>query len=79
MDEAKYEQHQRVYQIARTTAVLTGAITAFITFCAFQIAGFEIQETAAWMFALSLMTASAVFVVMHIVTTNSLKRTQPSA
>lgn len=74
MDDAEYQRNKRVYQIARSIAVLTAAITAFITFCAFMIAGFEIQETAAWMFALSLMSGSALFVVMHIVTTNAFKR-----
>ncbi|MDN5808282.1 MAG: hypothetical protein L0I80_04530 [Brevibacterium sp.] len=54
------------------------AITAFITWSAFVIAGFEVQDTAAWMFALSLMSASAVFVVMRIVTTTGLKRKQPT-
>ncbi|TSI16674.1 hypothetical protein [Brevibacterium aurantiacum] len=76
MDDRVYEKNQRVFQTARTAAVLTGAITAFITFAAFMIAGFGIQETAAWMFALSLMSASALFIVMHIVTTNELKKTQ---
>lgn len=79
MDDVNYENIKRVYQIARSTAVLTGAITAFISFCAFQIAGFEIQETAAWMFALSLMAASALFVFMYIITTNSLKKKQRTA
>lgn len=78
MDDLRHERNLRVYQIARTAAVLTGAITAFITFAAFMIAGFKIQETAAWMFALSLMAASALFVVMYIVTTNNLKRQQPT-
>lgn len=76
MDDRVYEKNQRVFQTARTAAVLTGAITAFITFAAFMIAGFGIQETAAWMFALSLMSASALFIVMHIVTTNELTKTQ---
>ncbi|WP_240372745.1 hypothetical protein [Brevibacterium zhoupengii] len=76
MDDEAYETNLRVFQKARTTAVLTASITAFITFAAFMIAGFDIQVTAAWMFALSLMSGSALFVVMHIVTTNDLKRTQ---
>ena len=78
MDARVYEKNQQVFQTARTAAVLSGAITAFITFAAFMIAGFGIQETAAWMFALSLMSASALFVIMHIVTTNDLKRKQPT-
>lgn len=78
MDDMVYEKNLRVFQTARTASVLTGAITAFITFAAFMIAGFEVQETAAWMFALSIMSASAVFVIMHIVTTNDLKRKQPT-
>lgn len=79
MDDMVYEQNRRIYQIARSTAVLAAAITAFLTFAAFMIAGFEIQVTAAWMFALSLMTGSALFVVMYIVTTNSFKRMQRTA
>ena len=78
MDDRVYEKNQRVFQTARTAAVLSGAITAFITFASFMIAGFGFQETAAWMFALSLMSASALFVIMHIVTTNDLKRKQPT-
>lgn len=74
MDDETYETDLRVFQKARTSAVLTGAITAFITFVAFMIAGFDIQVTAAWMFALSLMSGSALFVIMHILTTNDLKR-----
>lgn len=79
MDDTRYENNRQVYQIARSTAVLTGAITAFIAFCAFSLAGFEIQETVAWMFALSLMAASALFVFMYIVTTNQLKNRQRTA
>lgn len=77
MDDTAYDKSRRVYQTAKATAVLTGAITAFITFVAFMIAGFPVQETATWMFALSLMSASALFVVMHFVTSNALKRQQP--
>ncbi|SMY03338.1 hypothetical protein BSP109_03389 [Brevibacterium sp. Mu109] len=76
MDDEAYETNLRVFQRARTTAVLTASITAFITFVAFMIAGFDIQVTAAWMFALSLMSALALFVVMHILTTNELRRRQ---
>ncbi|MBM6590983.1 hypothetical protein [Brevibacterium sp. RIT 803] len=76
MDERIYENSQRAFQTARTAAVLTGAITAFITFAALMIAGFGIQDTVAWMFALSLMSASALFISMHIVTTTDLKRQQ---
>lgn len=78
MDDMVYEKNLRVYQSARAAAVLTGAITAFITFAAFMIAGFGIQETAAWMFALSLMSASVLFVVIHIVSANHIKRRQPT-
>lgn len=41
-----------------------------------MIAGFDIHVTAARMFALSLMSASALFVVMHILTTIELRRRQ---
>lgn len=78
MDDMVYEQNRGVFHRARSIAVLAGAIAAFITFCAFMLAGFGIQETAAWMFALSLMTASALFVVIYIVTNNSLRRTPPT-
>ena len=74
MDDEAYEANLRVFQKARTSAVLTGSITAFITSAAFMIAGFDIQVTAAWMLAWSLMSASALFVVRHILTTNDLKR-----
>ncbi|WP_193095704.1 hypothetical protein [Brevibacterium sp. FME17] len=76
MDDEAYETSLRVFQKARTSAVLTGSITAIITFASFMIAGFDIHVTAAWMFALSLMSASALFVVMHILTTIELRRRQ---
>ncbi|WP_226829886.1 hypothetical protein, partial [Brevibacterium aurantiacum] len=47
MDDEAYETNLRVFQRARTTAVLTASITAFITFVAFMIAGFDIQVNAA--------------------------------
>lgn len=74
MDDAEYQRNKRAYQIAQSPAVWTGAFIAFITFCAFLIAVFEIQEIAASMFALSLTAGSEHFVVIPIVTTTALKR-----
>lgn len=82
MDDVKYERSLRVFQLAKISAVLAASITAFIAFCAFQLAGFAIMETAAWMFALSLMCGSALFVAMYVTYSHQLKKeertTQPA-
>lgn len=75
MDDEKYQRQRRAYHSARTSGALAGAITAFIAFCAFELAGFAIAETAVWMFALALMAASATFVAVYIGVTASLKKT----
>lgn len=74
MDDHTYTLEQRAYQMSRTAGVLAGAITAFIAFCAFQLAGFNIVETAAWMFALALMAASGTFTAVYFVGRASLKK-----
>lgn len=74
--DAKYEDNRRIYQLARSTAVLTAAITAFIAFVAFMIAGFSVQNTLAWMLALAIMSGSALFVAMFITMTTALKKEQ---
>ena len=73
MDDT-YELELRAYHQSRTSGLLAGAITAFIAFCAFELTGFTIVETATWMFALSLMTASATFTVVYFVVRSAMKK-----
>lgn len=74
MDDENCARERRAYHMARTSGVLAGAITAFIAFCAFEIAGAEISETATWMFALALMAGSGTFAVTYFVGRASLKK-----
>jgi VIT1/CCC1 family predicted Fe2+/Mn2+ transporter len=74
MDEDTYELEQRACHQSRTSGVLAGAITAFIAFCAFELTGHPIAETATWMFALTLMAASGTFAVVYFVVRASLKK-----
>jgi hypothetical protein len=74
MDDETYAREQRAYHMARTSGLLAGAITAFIAFCAFELAGAEIAETATWMFALALMAASGTFAAVYFVGRASLKK-----
>lgn len=78
MDDT-YELEQRAYHQSRTSGVLAGAITAFLAFCIFELTGFTIAETATWMFALSLMTASATFTVVYFVVRSALKKRMPTS
>ncbi|WP_413335975.1 hypothetical protein ACH82I_05210 [Brevibacterium sp. GP-SGM9] len=68
MDDEKYELDRRTYHSAKVSGVLAAAITAFLAFSVFELFGFEIVETATWMFALSLMAGSGTFVAVYIVT-----------
>ena len=77
MDDEKYTIDQRAYQMSRTSGLLAGAITAFIAFCAFQIFGLTIAETATWMFALALTAASGTFAAVYFVGRSSLRRQMP--
>ncbi|UVI37217.1 hypothetical protein [Brevibacterium spongiae] len=74
MDDEKFTLEQRAYQMSRTSGLLAGAITAFIAFCAFQLAGFTIAETATWMFALALMATSGTFAAVYFVGKAALKK-----
>lgn len=78
MDDEKYELERRTYHSAKVSGALAAAITAFIAFCVFEIFGFEIAETATWMFALSLMAGSGTFVAAYIVTRARLKSLRPA-
>ncbi|WP_167194680.1 hypothetical protein [Brevibacterium pigmentatum] len=78
MDDEKHSIDQRAYQMSRTSGLLAGAITAFIAFCAFQIFGFTIAETATWMFALGLMAASGTFAAVYFVGRSALRRQMPA-
>lgn len=77
MDDETYARDQHAYQLARTSGLLAGAITAFIAFCAFLLAGASIDMTATWMFALALMSASGTFAVVYFVGRASLKKQAP--
>ncbi|WP_166826238.1 hypothetical protein [Brevibacterium limosum] len=78
MDDEKHTIGQRAYQMSRTSGLLAGAITAFIAFCAFQIFGFTIVETATWMFALALMAASGTFAAVYFVGRSALRKQMPA-
>ncbi|MGC2940535.1 MULTISPECIES: hypothetical protein [unclassified Brevibacterium] len=78
MDDENSTIEQRAYEMSRTSGLLAGAITAFIAFCAFQIFGFTIAETATWMFALALMAASGTFAAVYFVGRSALKRQMPA-
>lgn len=74
MDDAKYERQQRAFHSARTSAVMAGAIAAFIAFIAFELGGFAIAEVAVWMFALALLAASGTYIAVYLVMARRLRQ-----
>lgn len=79
MDDATYERQQRAFHTARTSAVMAGAITAFIAFVAFKLGGFAIDEVAVWMFALALMAASGTYIGVYIAIAAKLRQLDRTA